>query len=67
MAQEVVVVGRSRNQPRKERKVQHSFQDERFVDPVTGQKSREGMLSVLNKKRVTKQELDAVFLDESMV
>ncbi len=41
------------------------FDDERRVDPVTGRKEKKSMVSVLNKKgRITKHELDEIFLDD---
>ena len=74
------LVGRNRNQPRTAKhhgKVVHdefasrerkAFDEERPVDPDTHLSFRGSPLSVLNKKaRVTKHEMDALFLDESML
>lgn len=45
---------------------ERSFEDERRVDPVTGRKEKKSIISVLNKKgRLTKHELDEIFLEDS--
>ncbi len=45
--------------------IETGFDDEKRVDPVTGRKEKKSMVSVLNKKgRLTKHELDEIFLDD---